>query len=274
METDLHVDADPLRVGQALVNLVDNALTHGGGTVELRAEERDGLVELHVRDAGSGFPPEFRSRAFDRFSRADGARSGGGSGLGLSIVELVAGAHGGARGLSEPPAGGADVWISLPPPISRSARRLHRRGSGKTPGRAGRGSPKRPSREGFDAIESNHGLMKSRRLRADAAAPLRLNRTTRAAVLGVLGDDRSAVRLGHLADDRQPEPGAGHRACRRRAIEALEDERPVLVGESRARGRARRSSPPASETSTEPPSPLHLPAFSSRFQTARSIRSR
>ena len=114
VETDLHVEADPLRAGQALVNLVDNALTHGGGTVELSAEQRDGLVELHVRDAGSGFPLEFRSRAFDRFRRADGARSGGGSGLGLSIVELVAGAHGGTVGLGEPPAGGADVWISLP----------------------------------------------------------------------------------------------------------------------------------------------------------------
>jgi signal transduction histidine kinase len=114
VETELHVDADPLRAGQALANLVDNALMHGDGTVELRAEERDGFVELHVRDAGSGFPPEFRDRAFDRFSRADEARSGGGSGLGLSIVELVAGAHGGEAGLSEPPGGGADVWISLP----------------------------------------------------------------------------------------------------------------------------------------------------------------
>jgi two-component system, OmpR family, sensor kinase len=113
-ETDLHVDADPLRVGQALVNLVDNALTHGDGTVELSAEERGGLVELHVRDAGSGFPRAFQDRAFDRFSRADDARSGGGSGLGLSIVELVAGAHGGEAGLSESPAGGADVWVSLP----------------------------------------------------------------------------------------------------------------------------------------------------------------
>jgi signal transduction histidine kinase len=113
-ETGLHVDADPLRAGQALVNLVDNALTHGRGTVLLRAEERDGLVELHVSDAGSGFPPEFRERAFDRFSRADEARSGGGTGLGLSIVELVATAHGGGVGLADTPSGGADVWISLP----------------------------------------------------------------------------------------------------------------------------------------------------------------
>jgi signal transduction histidine kinase len=115
-ETALHADADPLRVGQALVNLVDNALTHGDGAVELAAEERDGFVELHVRDAGSGFPDGFRSRAFDRFSRADEARSRGGSGLGLSIVDLVARAHGGSAGVGNAPSGGADVWLSLPRP--------------------------------------------------------------------------------------------------------------------------------------------------------------
>jgi signal transduction histidine kinase len=114
VETELQVEADPLRVGQALVNLVDNALTHGGGTVELRAEQQGAFVELHVVDGGSGFPVEFRDRAFDRFSRADEARSGGGSGLGLSIVELVAGAHGGGAGLAASSSGGADVWISLP----------------------------------------------------------------------------------------------------------------------------------------------------------------
>jgi signal transduction histidine kinase len=113
-ETPLYVNADPLRVGQALVNLVDNALTHGGSTVELAAEERDGLVELHVRDGGPGFPDDFRARAFDRFSRADEARSRGGSGLGLSIVEVVARAHGGGAGLASTTSGGADVWIALP----------------------------------------------------------------------------------------------------------------------------------------------------------------
>jgi two-component system, OmpR family, sensor kinase len=112
--TALQLDADPLRVGQALVNLVDNALVHGAGPVELAAVERDGFVELHVRDGGPGFPAGFRQRAFDRFSRADEARSRGGSGLGLSIVELVARVHGGGVGLAERPSGGADVWISLP----------------------------------------------------------------------------------------------------------------------------------------------------------------
>jgi len=108
------LDIDPLRVEQALSNLVDNALTYGAGTVELAAESDGALVELHVRDGGTGFPPEFRERAFDRFSRADSARGHGGAGLGLAIVDLVARAHGGSVGLSDRAGGGADVWLTLP----------------------------------------------------------------------------------------------------------------------------------------------------------------
>jgi signal transduction histidine kinase len=150
--TVLLVDADPLRAGQALVNLVENALAHGEGTVDLAAEEQDGFVELHVRDAGPGFPDDFRARAFDRFSRADEARSRGGSGLGLSIVDLIARAHGGSAGLRNGPSGGADVWISLP----RIARQPHSPAPSPQGIRedAGPGWP-RPAltagREGFDA---------------------------------------------------------------------------------------------------------------------------
>lgn len=112
--SELRVDVDPLRVEQALGNLVDNALTHGGGSVELRAVAAGEDVELHVLDEGAGFSRELRARAFDRFSRGDEARSGNGSGLGLSIVELVACAHGGCAGARNRPHGGADVWLSLP----------------------------------------------------------------------------------------------------------------------------------------------------------------
>jgi signal transduction histidine kinase len=148
----LHAEADPIRVGQAVVNLVDNALTHGRGAVELAAEERDGAVELHVRDAGDGFPAGFAERAFDRFSRADEARSRGGSGLGLSIVELIATAHGGAAGLRNLPHGGADVWLSLPvyphEPAQSGAFTAGDPGRRRTGLAATRG---RASREGFDA---------------------------------------------------------------------------------------------------------------------------
>ncbi len=113
-DADAVLDADPLRVEQALGNLVDNALAYGGGIVTLAARPRDGVVELHVTDDGPGFPEDFVERAFDRFSRADDARSRGGTGLGLSIVALIARAHGCGAGASNRPTGGADVWFAVP----------------------------------------------------------------------------------------------------------------------------------------------------------------
>lgn len=107
--------ADKLRLEQALGNLVENALRHANGPIRLTAAERDGQIELHVIDEGGGFPPEFLPRAFDRFSRADDARSGDGTGLGMSIADVVAKAHGGSAHASNRESGGADVWLSIPP---------------------------------------------------------------------------------------------------------------------------------------------------------------
>jgi heavy metal sensor kinase len=110
----LSVVADPLRLEQAVGNLIDNALRYGDGTVRVRALERDSRVEVHVVDEGEGFPSEFLDRAFDRFSRADEARARGGTGLGLAVVQGIASAHGGSVGASNRRAGGADVWLALP----------------------------------------------------------------------------------------------------------------------------------------------------------------
>jgi signal transduction histidine kinase len=112
--TGASIDADPVRIEQALSNLVENALAHGAGSIDLFAVERDNVIELHVADEGAGFPSGFLDRAFDRFSRADEARSSGGSGLGLSIVALIAEAHGGTANAVNRPEGGADVWLALP----------------------------------------------------------------------------------------------------------------------------------------------------------------
>lgn len=109
----LTVDADPIRVRQALDNLVDNALTYGEGDVTLLARDEGSVIELHVVDRGRGFDEAFLGRAFDRFSRADEARGRGGAGLGLSIVELIADAHGGTAAARNRHEGGADVWISV-----------------------------------------------------------------------------------------------------------------------------------------------------------------
>jgi len=92
---DLVLHADPVRLGQALTNLVDNAMRHGGGAVELAARSDDGTDLLSVRDHGAGLPPGFAERAFERFSRADAGRTAGGTGLGLAIVRAVVEAHGG-----------------------------------------------------------------------------------------------------------------------------------------------------------------------------------
>jgi heavy metal sensor kinase len=109
----LVVQADRPRVEQALTNLVDNALRYGGGPIRLWAHSGADGVELHVSDAGPGFPPDLLQHAFDRFTRGDAARAEGGTGLGLAIVEAIASAHGGRAEAVNGPNGGADVWIVL-----------------------------------------------------------------------------------------------------------------------------------------------------------------
>lgn len=110
----LVVPADAVRLGQALGNLVENALRHGEGSIRLSAVEGDGRVELHVLDEGRGIPPEFVPRAFERFTRADQSRAGAGAGLGLAIARVIAQAHDGFARAANRPEGGADVWLTLP----------------------------------------------------------------------------------------------------------------------------------------------------------------
>ena len=106
---DVTVTADPLRLRQALGNLVDNALRHGGGDVVLRAAVDDGGVALEVSDGGAGFAPDIAERAFERFARGDRARTRGGTGLGLAIVRAIAEAHGGRATLE-----GSTVRVWMP----------------------------------------------------------------------------------------------------------------------------------------------------------------
>ena len=110
----LVVEADRMRVEQALSNLVDNALRYADGPVTLTASSSPGSVDLRVRDEGPGFPDELIDTAFERFTRGDRARTRGGTGLGLAIVEAVARAHGGSAAAANRPGGGAEVGIDLP----------------------------------------------------------------------------------------------------------------------------------------------------------------
>lgn len=110
----LMVDADPVRLEQALTNLIENAIEHGAGEITVSTTESAGELEIHVSDHGPGFPPEFLERAFERFSRADTARGGDGTGLGLAIVEAIARAHQGSAHAANRNGAGADVWVELP----------------------------------------------------------------------------------------------------------------------------------------------------------------
>jgi signal transduction histidine kinase len=114
----LALDADRLRLDQAVGSMVDNALRYGAGAIEVRANARDASVEIHVLDRGNGFPDEFLGRAFERFSRASSSDRDGGSGLGLAIVRTVARAHAGEAHAANREGGGADVWLTLPARLS------------------------------------------------------------------------------------------------------------------------------------------------------------
>ena len=110
----LSVEGDRLRLEQALTNLVENAIEHGGGEIIVRVSEKDGELAIHVEDRGPGFAPDFIGRAFERFSRGDPSRGGDSTGLGLAIVEAIARAHRGSAHAANRDGAGADVWMELP----------------------------------------------------------------------------------------------------------------------------------------------------------------
>ena len=114
----LRADLDPLRIRQALGNLLDNALRHTppGGRVAVSVARENGGLSVAVRDTGEGFPESFLPSAFLPFARPEGARSrhGGGTGLGLAIVRAIAEAHGGEVKARNNPDGGASVELHFP----------------------------------------------------------------------------------------------------------------------------------------------------------------
>jgi signal transduction histidine kinase len=96
-EPELWVDADPIRIRQVLGNLLANALRHSpkGGTIHVRAQRQGSEAWVSVRDEGPGIAEEDLPHIFERFYRADRARSGEGTGLGLAIARELVRLHGG-----------------------------------------------------------------------------------------------------------------------------------------------------------------------------------
>jgi signal transduction histidine kinase len=117
-EEVVSADADPAWVRQMLINLVENAVHHTpkGGNVLVRVASRDGQAVLEVGDTGAGIAPEHLPHIFDRFYRGDDQRSraDGGAGLGLSIVQWIAQAHGGTVQVASEAGHGACFTVLLP----------------------------------------------------------------------------------------------------------------------------------------------------------------
>lgn len=108
--------ADQQRMQQVLVNLLHNAIkfTPPGGEIHVSAYAKENKVVFAVKDTGVGIEQEYLSRIFERFYKADRARSGGGTGLGLSIARHLVESHGGRIWAESQPGQGSTFFFSLP----------------------------------------------------------------------------------------------------------------------------------------------------------------
>jgi signal transduction histidine kinase len=114
----VRVDADLVRVRQLLLILIDNALTHtpSGGQVSVGVVRQAGRAQVTVTDTGDGIPLSDLPHIFERFYRADKARTreNGGSGLGLAIAKWIVDAHKGDIAVTSAEGRGTEVAVSLP----------------------------------------------------------------------------------------------------------------------------------------------------------------
>ncbi len=115
-EQRVTVDADGAQLARVIRNLLENAIRHApdDSVVLVQVAASPGIATLRVVDEGDGFPPDFRERAFEPFTRADPARDlrTGTAGLGLSIARGIVTAHGGTIGVADGP--GGIVEVALP----------------------------------------------------------------------------------------------------------------------------------------------------------------
>src|SRR5262249_23100381 len=107
-----------VRLRQVIVNLLDNAIkySNAGGRIELRVVREGNMAVLEVADDGAGIAAEHLPHLFERFYRADRARSraSGGVGLGLSIVKAIALSHGGSVSVESTERAGTRFRFEIP----------------------------------------------------------------------------------------------------------------------------------------------------------------
>jgi signal transduction histidine kinase len=112
----VELDGDPDMLRQVWINLVSNAIryTPDRGAVHVRVQAPSGRCEVDVIDTGIGIPAADLPRVFERFFRADKARSGDGNGLGLALVKRVVDLHGGEVSVTSEPGSGSTFSVTLP----------------------------------------------------------------------------------------------------------------------------------------------------------------
>ncbi len=113
---DVSVHADPERLLQAVMNVLDNALKFSptGTTVTLAGRAAGDAALIEVRDEGPGIAESDRTHLFEPFYMGDASRAGGGAGLGLAMARRIVQAHGGSIAAASPDGGGAVFSIRLP----------------------------------------------------------------------------------------------------------------------------------------------------------------
>ena len=113
---DLVIRADPVHVGRMIDNYLQNAFKYGEPPVRVEATRLEDMVEIRVCDQGPGVPPDFETKLFGKFARADdpSMRQKKGTGLGLSIVQGLAEANGGTTRYEPNLPRGACFVVSLP----------------------------------------------------------------------------------------------------------------------------------------------------------------
>lgn len=116
LEPDVVVAGDETLLMRLVINLTENAIHYGrpGGRVRLTLRRRDGWAVGTVEDDGIGIAPEDQEKIWQRFWQADPARSGGGAGLGLSMVQWIVRAHGGRVTVQSTPGTGSVFTFFIP----------------------------------------------------------------------------------------------------------------------------------------------------------------
>ena len=111
-------NVDPMRILQAVANLLDNAIKYGGedDSIDMAVSERGDRACIRITDHGEGIPPSERERIFRRFYRVDKSRSQivAGAGLGLAIAKHLVLLHGGTIDVESEPGKGATFIVTLP----------------------------------------------------------------------------------------------------------------------------------------------------------------